>query len=156
VSRGSVAFLSGVALAIAMLIAGCGSGGETTTTTLSKAELIEQGDTICLQANGRRLAGMAPYIAKAKEGKPLPPQAKQEELVVSVVLPPFQEEAEELAELVPPKGDEKEVQALVTAIEEAVKRGKADPSSILSGASSQFGEAEELGRKYGFKQCGRS
>jgi hypothetical protein len=159
VYRGRIALLVGAVAVIALVALGCGSSdsdSDTSTARLTKAALIKQGDAICLQANGRRLAALGPYITEAKEGKPLPPKPKQEELVIDLVLPPFQEEAEELAELNPPQGDEPKLEALVGAIEEAVERGKADPSSILSGASSQFGEAEKLGKAYGFKQCGRS
>jgi hypothetical protein len=156
VQRGGIALLAAAAV-LALLASGCGSDdGDSGEARLTKAELIEQGDNICQQADGKRLAGLAPYIREAKEGKGLPPKPQQEELVVELVLPPFQEEAEELSELNPPEADEEEVQALIQAIEEAVERGEADPSSILGGASSQFGEAEKLGREYGFKHCGRS
>lgn len=152
--KGCIALLNGAIVAVALLASGC--GGDTSEAHLTKTQLIKKGDTICQQADGKRLAALAPYMKKAKEGKGLPPRARQEELVVELVLPPFQEEAEELAELNPPEGDEEQVQALIDAIEEAVERGEADPSSILGGASSQFGEAEKLGREYGFEHCGRS
>jgi hypothetical protein len=157
VYRGSIASIVG-AIALVLIASGCGgSDSETTSTRLTKAEFIQKGDTICQEADGRRLAALAPYITKAKEGKGLPPKATQEELVVTLVLPPFKQEAEELDQLEAPKGDEQEVQALIAAIEAGIRKGEADPSGFLAkGGSSKFGEAEELGRKYGFQHCGRS
>jgi hypothetical protein len=150
-----MACIVGVAVASVIIAGGCGSGDDGSDARLTKAALIAQGDKICQEADGKRLAALAPYIKKAKEGE-LPPKADQERLVVELVLPPFQEEAEELAELNPPKQDEQKLQALVKEIEAAVKRGEANPVSILAGAETQFGKAEELGQEYGFKHCGRS
>jgi hypothetical protein len=142
-----------------VLVAGCGgSDGGTTAAEvrLTRAQLIKQGDTICEEADQRRLAGLQPYIEEDPTGRSqsLP---EKERVVREVLLPPFQEEAEELAELNPPKADEDELQALVQALESAVERGEKDPASILErGAIVQFGHAEKLGRQYGFERCGRS
>jgi hypothetical protein len=156
VDRGKLLTLVVAAVASVVVVAGCGGSDDGSEARLTKAELIAQGDKICQEADGRRLAALAPYIKEAKEDGKLPPEAEQKKLVVELVLPPFREEAEELAELNPPQRDEKEIEAIVAEIEAAVKRGEENPQSILAGAETQFGKAEQLGREYGFKHCGRS
>ncbi len=154
--RGFKAVAAAVLIGLMGVAAGCGSSDDETSPPLTKAQLIKQGDRICEESELRRNAGFQKYIKEGEEGKPLPGKAEQEQLVVDIALPEFERQAEELSELTPPAGDEEQIDAIITAMEEAVERVEDDPASVLEGAEKQFGEAEKLGREYGFDECGRS
>ena len=143
--------LAGAIMAlVALAVAGCGSDS---SSSLTKAEMIKQGDAICKKADERQAANFKKYVAKKSQpgGK-----AGEEELIRTVGLPPLQEEVTELAELEAPSGDEVEVEAIIKAIEEGIEEGEEDPAAILeTTAGSKFAEAEKLASAYGFKNCGK-
>jgi hypothetical protein len=134
-------------VAVALLIAGCG-GGSDTTSSLTKAEFIKQADAICEQTDETVLAGMK-QAAKLGVGKQkLSP--KQEKALVLLGLTSVRKEAEELAELGAPSGDEAQIAAIVKGIETAVTEAEREPINNLG---SSFTEVNKMAAKYGFKGC---
>jgi hypothetical protein len=139
-------------LAGALFATGCGGSG----STISKAEFIEQGDAICKATDVSQPAEFRAFEQKhAKSLTRLHGEGAEEKLITAVGLPSITKEAEELEALGIPKGDEKELEALFTGIEEAVKRVEKVPESIeaSSGEPDPFNEVNKLAREYGFKAC---
>jgi hypothetical protein len=135
-------------LALALVIAGCGGGDET--TALTKGQFLKQGNEICKQQTEKRNA----EIRKAIEGKDqtkLLPLAQREKLVLET-LPAYAEVPKRLQALGAPEGDEKEVEAITTAMEEAVKSVEADPKAALE-STKQFFKASKLASEYGLEEC---
>jgi hypothetical protein len=145
-----ISIFPALVLAVALLAAGCG-GGES---TISKAELIKQGDVICEQADESQAGELAAYEQQhAKDLSSASTAAVEEQLIAGVILPSVLTEAEELEALGAPSGEEAKVQAIIAGIEEAAKKAEKAPASIEEGSKSPFNEASKLAREYGFKAC---
>ena len=79
----------------------------------------------------------------------------EEKILRVIVLPSVTQQAKELAALVPPKGDEAKIKALVAAYESGRKKAEAHPYYLETGGPSKYPlrEAAELARAYGFREC---
>jgi hypothetical protein len=127
------------------------SGGETSGgddgTALTKAELIKQGDAICTQVPEEFTKNQEALSKKSKA------KLTQEETNLKAAVPPLYVAAERMEALVPPSGDEAEVEAIIAALESAAKGLEAKPKSELSGPKSPFAEFQKLTKAYGFQTC---
>jgi hypothetical protein len=157
-SKRLIALLASV-MAIAIVAAGCGSSSDDSTDTvvvLTKTEFIKQGDTIC--ANGsKQIETEADEFAKDnKVDTSNPTKAEQEEVIKTVVAPALQAQADELAALGAPDGEEDKTAAIITALEEGADELEADPASLLeSDGAGPLDKANELANEFGFKKCGQ-
>jgi hypothetical protein len=156
VSKPFVALIASLA-ALALIVAGCGGGGDSTGSTesssLTKAELIKQGDAIC-EKGEEELEEEANQFAKENgidTGKPT--EAQQEEVIEEVVAPALRKQAEELRELGTPSGEEAAVEEITGSLEKGTKELEEEPGKLLQGAN-PVGKASKLAREYGFKECG--
>ena len=149
--KGELAVLGALA-ALAMLIAGCGGGGDDTTVVLTKAEFIEQGDAVCKKGNKMSETEVEDF-AKEQGFKLEEPNKKQaEEVVTEVLVPNLQRQAKELAALEPPKGDQAEVEAIVASLDEATAEFEKEPVSFFK--ETALAKPIRLENAYGFKVCG--
>lgn len=143
-------------LAFGLVAAGCGSSDDgtdtTATATITKAELIKKADAIC--AAGNKANEEAAEEAAEEAGFKLEDATDEQlrGLIADIVVPGVREQAEEIASLGAPEGDEDQVAAVVAAVEEGVDALEADPNEALEGEP--FSEASELAGEYGFKVCG--
>jgi hypothetical protein len=128
-------------------LAGCGSSSEA--ETLTKPEFVKQANKICGSAQSERVEA----LEKALKGDPNPKPQREEELVTDVILPTIQQMTEELGELGPPKGDEKEVQAIVSAFEGGVQKVEENAGADLTKDVAEFNHANELAEEYGLTGC---
>ena len=129
-----------------------GDGGDGSSgAPLTKAKFIEQGDAICAKVPEKYTAIAEELEQQAQqEGKPKPTTA---EVNLKAAVPPLPEAAQELEELVPPKGDEPEAEAILAALEAATKGLEQNPTAPLFGKKSPFAEFQKLTVKYGFQVC---
>ena len=130
-----------VAAAVAVFIAGCGGSGPD---PLSKSAFIKQGDQICVHATKDREAAVTELT---KEN----PEVGPEELVNDAALPPIKDMAGELDGLGVPKGDEKQVEAIVTGLEAGIEKVEANPREALG--SEAFEAANKAATAYGLTEC---
>jgi hypothetical protein len=153
------AFLAAVAalVALAALVAGCGSGDETTdaTVTLTKAEFIKQGDAICKKGNAEIEAGFEDFseandIPQNQE----PSKAQGVEIVETVIVPSIKQQGEEIRALGAPEGEEKQVEDLLDSLDAAVSEAEEDPEALFGENSDPFADANQQATDYGFKVCG--
>jgi hypothetical protein len=143
-------------LALAVVAAGCGSGGDSTTSdgssaALTKAEFIKQGDAICKETDKIQNKDIRLYLVKnpGSSGK-----KEDVEKVIKVGLGQIKVEAEEVDALGAPEGDEEKVEAIVRGIEDGLKKAEEDPvSTNKSGAANPFAAVDKLTTDYGFKVC---
>jgi len=145
-------------VALAALVAGCGSSDDSTTdetVTLTKTEFIKQGDAICKEGNEEIQEGFEEYAEENDLPQNKEPSKEQGvEITETVILPNVQQQAEEIRDLGAPEGDEDQVDELVTALEDAVAEGEDDPESLFKGSTDPFGKVNKLASDYGFKVCG--
>jgi ABC-type glycerol-3-phosphate transport system substrate-binding protein len=153
-------------LMLAAVVAGCGGGGSSSGSTTStdggstdaggeaptKAVFIKEADKVCGEAE-KELVVEVKEFAKEK-GIPLkkePSEAQQGELFRAVILPNIGRQAEEIAALTPPEGDEGTIEDLTdtlsSEVEEAEDESGAPADDTLKGAT-------EKAKDYGLKVCG--
>jgi hypothetical protein len=147
VSKGAVGLFVGVAvLALGALVTGCGGG----SSALTKQEFVKQGNAICAKGSTKR------EVAINEMGQQLGIKGRsttaQQEKLVTAALPTYEEMTAELAELSPPEGEEKKVEAIISAMEEAAERVGATPSSALA-SNAPFEKPDKLASEYGLKNC---
>ncbi len=150
-----------LALPIAALaIAGCGGGGgdstattapvtEATTTALSKAELIEQGDAICAEVNA---AVGTIGVSSAETGSPAAQVADlYSGMIASLKNLGTPAEADGYAEF---SSAADELSTAEGEVKLASERGDTPGlESAESNASSALATFQEVAQEYGFKDC---
>jgi len=166
-SQRKIVLMLAALLALAALVAGCGGGGsssgstsDTTSTESSdsggeaptKAAFIKEADKICTDDEDELNEEITAFakengISTTEE----PAEGLQVELFHELVLPNIARQAEELAALTPPEGDEATIEELTDALSEEV--AAAEEESGLPGEETLKG-ATEMAKAYGFKSCG--
>lgn len=127
------------------------TSGDSGDAPLSKTEFISKGDAICGQVPQEYEAKVKEMEEDAKKKKK--PQPSEVEKNETAAIPPIYVAASALEELPAPKGDEKQVEAIIAAMESAAKGLEQKPGSELSGPKSPFAEFQKLTAAYGFKGC---
>lgn len=130
---------------LAALAAGC--GGSSDAAPLKKSQFVAQADAICVTAQEEREAQgkeMADQGADADS-------SEDPEEVMQEILEPVEKMTDELSDLGPPKGEEKQVEAIVAAYEEGSEALEADPGGPDS--VSAFDKANKLATEYGLSDC---
>jgi hypothetical protein len=155
VSKRFIALLVALA-ALALIVAGCGSGGSDSTestSSLTKAEFVKQGNAICAKGSKEINEGFEEFVEENGLSKTkAPPKAVQEEAVETVLIPKISKELESIRALGPP---DEEAEAVLDAAEEALEKGEEDPIQFLKEESTgPFAKANKLAREYGLTKCG--
>jgi hypothetical protein len=164
-------------LAIAVIAAGCGGGGDSTGSSSvadtgsstaedgsgssetgsggvapTKAAFIKEADKICVDSEEAMVKELTDYaeengIATEKE----PDDDQKVELTEKVVLPNLSKQAEELEGLTPPEGDEATIEDLTGTLSGAVAEAEDDPSIVLDGKL--LDAASKKAEAYGLESC---
>jgi hypothetical protein len=149
VKKGIVwAVAAGIA-ALALVVAGCGDGDDT-TASLTRVEFVKQANEICKKQEERRSRMILAALAKKGQGKALS-KSEKEDLVLRA-LGPYEEIVGELEALGAPEGDGERIEELVKAMEKAAREIKADPFKAI-GSSGQYKEANTLAEDYDLEEC---
>jgi len=155
VSKPFIALLAALA-AISMIVVGCGGGGDSSSdsASISKARFVKQADAICEKGTKENQAEFEEF---AKENglseKKEPTKAQQEEAVTEIVAPGVQKQIEEIDALGAPEGDEKQVEAIVAAVEDGVEEIEDDPAALTEGEN-PLAKGSKLAKEYGLQACG--
>jgi hypothetical protein len=136
------------------LLAACGGGSDETSEALTKAEFIAQGDEICADGEKEVEDGAEAFAEENDVDTENPTQAEQEEVVADVFVPSLRKQADELSELGAPEGEEGEVEAIVSALEEASDELEDDPGLLFSSGGGPLDKPTELAAEFGFEECG--
>ncbi|MGD9735517.1 MAG: hypothetical protein AB7V58_07920 [Solirubrobacterales bacterium] len=165
--------------AIALFVAGCGGGSDSTSGGTTSGGTTAEGTT----ASGDGNQTTAQKSEGGGESKPLsktafktrineiciqvPPGYERElekfekggkklsvaEKHLKAAVPPLIAAQEEMEAVVPPAGEEQNLEELIAALESAAKGLEAKPSSELSGPKSPFAEFQKLSTEFGFETC---
>lgn len=156
-SKSLIALVAALAV-LAILVAGCGSGSDSTgstegTSSLTKAEFVKKGNAICAKTNEEieeafEEFGKEKGFSKKKE----PSKAELKEAVETVLIPRISKEIESIRALGPP---DEEAEEVLDGAEEALEKGEEDPTVFLKPESAgPFAKVNKLSREYGLTKCG--
>jgi len=161
VGRRQPGFSLAIAVGVALVAVGCGGGGDGAepgaieTSAISKAEFIEQAESICNLGNRWMLKQMLAAVTEEEErgsasdkGDAFTAAAK------SVALPRVQATIRDIAALGAPRGDEVQLEALLTQMQQE-KDALEDQPRISEAElfNEGFSGSGELARDYGLKRC---
>lgn len=138
------------ALAMAIALAGCGGGGESSTTSeaLSKDEFITQADQICATGTDEFDAALEEFSAG---GQPSDEEAAT--FFAETLFPSYKDQAAQIDALAAPEGDEEEVDAIITALNDAIAEAESDPEAAIAAEDDPFEEYRTLAADYGLTEC---
>jgi hypothetical protein len=120
--------------------------------SLSKAKFIKEADAICGDANRQSEKEAKEFAEDNDLELEKATEAELEEAIADVLVPSLNRQAEELAALGVPEGDEEQVEAITTSLEAAAAAIEANPSLVFKPKVLQ--EPRQLAEEYGFKVCG--
>lgn len=138
-------FLAGTAL----VAAGCGGGGEDTSTSLTKAQFVKQANAICANYNKQMAADFSKYAKEQSGGGST--QISPAEAVAKATIPATKEELEDLRALPVPSGEEEKVEALLERRQEALEKIEDEP--LFKTAGDPFEEFNQPLTDYGLTEC---
>jgi hypothetical protein len=150
-NKAFLAVLAAFAL-MAAVVAGCGDDDSETTATITKAELIKQGDQICEKANEASETEAEEFAEENDFTLEKASEEQIEEAVSEVLVPNLNGQAEDLEALGAPEGDEEQVEEIIVSLEGAADKIEDDPSLVFEGEVLE--EPSKLAEAYGFKVCG--
>jgi hypothetical protein len=135
---------------------GCGGGGETSTgypagvsRPIAKVEFLREADQICQSTNARVEAAGDELVG----GRHDPPPAQVRRIVLGIVIPALQAEADAIGALGAPAGDERDIERILDATREGIQQLRSDPLSALDGPPAGLREAGRLAAAYGSTAC---
>jgi hypothetical protein len=146
-------------MALAAIVAGCGdsddSGDGTTEATeaLTKAEFIKQGDAICEEANEQNETEAEEFAEDNGFTLEKATDEQLEDAITEVLVPSLNQQAEDIAALGAPEGDEDRVEEIVVSLESGADEIEEKPSLAFEGEPLK--ESRRLAGDYGFKVCGQ-
>lgn len=143
-------------VAIALIVAGCGSDSSTTdsTATLTKAEYLKQGNAICAAGNKEINAGFEKFFEENEFSKKnQPTQADFQEAAEEVVIPSVRKQIDELEELEAPEGEEEKYEALFENAEAQLEKGEEDPSLLTDENNDLFAGVNKEAKALGLGSC---
>jgi hypothetical protein len=156
VSKRLIAVIVG-ALAVG-LIAGCGgggssgSGGEVSTSSLSRTAFVKQATAICTKQREQIEAKLRAFL-KENGGLPGASGSGDGPPPGTVVLPAYKAEIEEFRALGAPSGSEDEIEAILAAFERGIEEAEKRAAKGEIRTPSGIYKANELAKEFGLKIC---
>jgi len=155
-----------MALAIALIAAGCGSDEDASTTTtssaaangtkgaLSKAEYIDAADGVCVNGAERSEAEFNEFLQEKAIPKGQEPTSAQfAEVGEQILVPAFQRQVDEIRSLGPAPENPDQIEEYLNGLEEAIKEVEENPTLAKSPAKVLV-DTDKIAQAYGFKVCG--
>lgn len=154
---------AGMFLAVlAFVLGGCGGGEDGSSTNhssgdpaagVSKAQYIAQAEAICKKMDKEYLAAYQDF-AKANDIERYPSAEQGYEISEDLYIPMMERRLAALAALTAPSGDEKQAEAILTAMKRGIAAANKNIKEVTEGGSDIFGESKSLSKAYGLKTCG--
>jgi len=146
------AMFAGV-VGVAVIAAGCGGGGDSSTVSITKAQFVKQADAACKKGEERIQADFQAYIEGHKKNLSNPTEDDFAEVVETVVAPDVEQEVSEIRALGVPSGDEDKIEAILDSVEEGREEAEADPKNAVQTTPASLEKAKKLAKEYGLKVC---
>jgi hypothetical protein len=135
-------------LVAALFVLGCGGG----SASISKAEFTKEAEAAC-KKNEEALQKDFQAFVKKHSNVTEPTEADYTELVDVVFVGNIEAEMKELRAIEIPNGDEEQVEALLDAREESLKKAEAESEEAITKSEKVFGKASTLAKEYGLEAC---
>jgi hypothetical protein len=131
-----------------------GSDESASGAAPTKAAFIKEADKVCSDADLKLSEEVLAYakehgIDVEKEEEPSDDQ--KTEIYEQIVIPNIARQADELAALTPPKGDEQTIEDITSTLSDEAKSAEEDPSNL---DENTFHDASEKAQDYGLTECG--
>lgn len=148
------ALITGAAvLALSFGAAACGSSddsgdGSSSEDTLTKTELIEKADALCVKFDGE--------VATSFENADLTPESTKADFsafVTDEIVPLYRDQIEQLRELTPDEESADDYNNIVDTLESELDAVEEDPTIAL-GDDTPFKGATAAAQDFGLKDCG--
>jgi len=146
---GPILALTVAIAAVAAALTACGGSTSAAATGLTHAQLLRQGDAICVKAGRRIAVGVAQEVKKSG-GKGLD-QAAQEKILATITGPGIERMAAELGDLRPPANEADAMSAVVIAFERAGRRLQEKPKEGTR--KNLLAPPARKAEKFGFESC---
>jgi hypothetical protein len=141
------------AVGAALIVAGCGSGGDSNTASITKAQFVKQADAACKKGEEQIQADFKAYI-EGHKNLTNPTEDDFAEVVDTVLAPNVEQEVGEIRALGMPSGDEAKIEAILDSVEEGREEAEADPKNAIQTTPASLEKANKLAKEYGLKVCG--
>jgi len=146
--RGRLGPAAVVFASAALVLAGCGGGGEESPAAPTNDAYITKADKICAQGE----IDLQDAVT-ATFGNLAPTEAEGVEFTTTETVPLLKLQVEALRSLTPPEGGAETVNEIWDAMDKGVKALEENPEAALS-ETEPMADAMELARSYGFRSCG--
>jgi hypothetical protein len=159
VSKSLFALMAAVA-ALAIIVAGCGGGSDSSssgasTSSLTKAEFLKQGNAICAKGNEEIEEGFEAWVKEnhLKQSQK-PTEAQLAQVSEEVLIPQVRKEIDGIRALGLPSEGGEDADEVLKAAEKGLEEGEEDPIVLTHESGTSFAEANKLAREYGLTKCG--
>jgi hypothetical protein len=148
--------LAVLASTVALAIAGCGGGDDSTTASTTAALTAEQwatqADQICAQGDKDQRAAVSQFLQEQGLGpNDQPTGAQFQQLATEVVIPSIEDQINAIKALPIPEDASDQVQQFLDQAQADLDKLKADPNQIID--ESAFDDTEKLARDLGLQHC---
>jgi hypothetical protein len=149
------------ALAVTLIVAGCGGGNGDESSDISKPAFVKKGSAICLTTRRQIRSDFEAYrkgpqgkeIETAEQANELTPEEAAAKVGKEVIVPVMRQELEEFRALgIPPGGDDR-VTALLDAFGEGIEAAERHPERVATDGTEAFGKSGRLAGEYGLEGC---
>jgi hypothetical protein len=151
-----------VAMAAVAVGAGCGGGGASdsessggSASSLSKAAFIRRASAACLDPREDTLEKVIAY-QKRHQSDGVSQQVLSENAMKAAILSTVEAEIAALEKLGGPAGGEDQVEAIMAALRNAVKKGKSSAQAKVAQVEDNFKGADQMLRRYGIPACAKN
>lgn len=142
--------------ALALTAIGCGDSDSSDTAAappMTKAAFVKEANALC---NKSRAIAIERAFALSAQRPDESKRAQEVELFRTVMLPDAQKRIDRVLALGVPSGDEDQVEAIFSKVEEILDRAESDPESFFQAQINYkypLKEAEKLADRYGLSDC---
>ncbi len=153
----SISVLVVVAALVAIPV-GCGDDGDDSATTLetsslTKAEFVKRANAICNESIADVGKQLEDYLVDRQNSKKGADELAADALR-AIALPAIETQLEEIEELGAPDGEQKEIEAFLTAQQRSVEQLEQRQNvSLSTDLEPAFRQAGKLARQYGLSSC---
>ena len=149
--RGFLIAVGSIVAVLAVGVAGCGGGDDTTevetTAALSKSEFVTQANQICREGNMETDAAFENFDNETSK-------AEAETVIEDTFVPSVQRQIDEIRDLGAPEGDEAKVDHMLDLAQADLDRVAEEPGIVLDGEDvDQFADFAKIGHPYGLTEC---